>query len=98
MVRALWCRGSLMVVTEVQWVADRELLVYVFDTGAWMAYGAGVLPGTDVETYRFVLSRGFEGSQAAYKEAQRVAALYSRGVGFKGVQGHFESYCPGVGQ
>lgn len=81
-----------MKVTSIEWLADRELLVYVFDTGAVLYYGAGVLPGTDIETYRFVHATGFGGSREAYKEGQSLAAAYSRGVGFKGVQEHFESF------
>jgi hypothetical protein len=85
-----------MKVTSVEWLADRELLVYVFDNRALLYYGAGVLPGTDVPTYRFVHSTGFGWGEEAYKEGQALAAAYSRGVGFNGVQGHFESFCPVV--
>jgi hypothetical protein len=80
-----------MKVVEAQYRAEHGLLVYVFDTGAWMAYGPGVLPGTDVETYRFVVSRGFK-DRAEYKGAQTVARAYSKRLGFSGVQGHFESF------
>lgn len=83
-------------ITEVQWLAEQGLLVYVFDSGALLFYGAGVLPGTDIETYRFGPSKGFGGSREAYKEGQAVAAVYSRGLGFKGVQEHFESFAQGA--
>ena len=79
------------------YLADRQVLVYLFDSGAYLAYGAGVLPGTDVPTYRFVHSSGFGGSREAYKAAQGLARSYSRGLGFRGAQGHFESFCPGGG-
>lgn len=78
-------------VIEARWLADRELLVYVFDNRALLFYGAWVVPGTDVVTYRFVHSTGFGGSREAYKEGQAMAAAYSRGLGFDGVQGHFEN-------
>lgn len=64
-----------MQVTEARYLTDRGLLLYVFDMGAWMGYGPGVLPGTDVETYRFVVSRGFK-DWDEYKAAQGVARAY----------------------
>lgn len=57
-------------------------------------YGAGVVPGTDVLTYRFVHSSGFTGS--GYKKGKDLACEYSRGLGFPGVQKHLESFT-GVG-
>ena len=39
------------------YLADRQVLVYLFDSGAYLAYGAGVLPGTDVPTYLSALSQ-----------------------------------------
>jgi hypothetical protein len=79
-------------VNSVEWLADRQLLVYFFDNRALLYYGAGVLPGTDVPTYRFVHSHGYGGSREAYKEGQGLAAEYSRGFGYNGAQGHFESF------
>jgi hypothetical protein len=82
-----------MQVTEVRWLAEHQLLLYGFDTGAWLTYGIDVLPGTDVLTYRFVRSKGFNGDKEAYKEGKELAYAYSRGLGFKGgAQGHFESF------
>jgi hypothetical protein len=63
----------------------------VLTRGATLFYGPGLVPGTDIPTYRFVLSRGFR-DRDEYKEAQRVARTYSRGLGFDGLQGHFESF------
>ena len=83
----------LLKVTSIEWLADRELLVYVFDNGALLSYGAGVVPGTDVPTYRFVFSSGFGGSKEAYQRGQLLAIGYSRGLGYGGVQEHFESLC-----
>ena len=80
-----------MKVTDVQYSSSRGVLGFRFDTGATLFYGPGLVPGTDIPTYRFVLSRGFK-DRAEYKQAQTVARLYSRGFGFDGVQGHFESF------
>jgi hypothetical protein len=33
--------------------------------------------------------------EGAYKVGKSLAAAYSRGVGFKGIQEHFESFCSG---
>lgn len=81
-----------MKVIGVQWLMGHQLLLYVFDTKAWLAYGAGVLPGTDVPTYRFVRSHGFNGVQEAYEEGKELAYSYSHRLGFPGVQEHFESF------
>jgi hypothetical protein len=81
-----------MQVTKVKWFADRQLLVFIFDTNAFLTYGAGVLPGTDAPTYRFVWSQGFNGSKEAYNNGKALAYAYSRDLGFKGTQEHFEHY------
>ena len=96
-----WCSGvtneyeqlaqSKGGITDVHYSEDYGVLGYLFDTGAALFYGPGVLPGTDVPTYRFVYSSGFK-SQEEYQAAQAKAQAYSKGLGFEGVQGHFESF------
>jgi hypothetical protein len=81
-----------MKVVDVQYVKEREWLGFLLDTGARLFYGAGVVPGTDVPTYRFVQSSGFEGSREAYKYGKELACKYSRELGFPGIQEHFESF------
>jgi hypothetical protein len=80
-----------MQVIKTQYLLDQELLVYIFDTKTLLFYGSGVVPGTNVPTYRFVYSIGFNGNDE-YKEGQSLATAYSCGLGFKSVHNHFESF------
>lgn len=80
-----------MNVTKSQYSEEYGVLGFCFDTGALLFFGHGVLPGTDVLTYRFVYSTGFK-DKAEYKEAQRVARVYSKGLGFDNVLGYFQSF------
>jgi hypothetical protein len=90
-----WYRSDkvlkLMIITDSQYSEEKGVLGFRFDTGATLFYGPGFLPGTDVPTYRFVLSRGFK-DQTEYKEAQEKAQVYSKGLGFDSVHKHFESF------
>jgi len=80
-----------MIIIYSQYSAKYEVLGFRFDTGATFFYGRGFVPGTDVPTCRFVISRGFK-DKAEYRAAQVVARDYSRGLGFENVQGYFESF------
>src|SRR5512142_70936 len=84
------CLSELKVI-DVQYSKKYGSLGFRFNTGAWICYGPGVLPGTDVPTYRFVLSRGFK-DKAEYKLAQALAQAYSKSLGFSGCQAHWESF------
>lgn len=81
-----------MTIIDVYYVKERGWLGFLLDTGARLFYGAGVVPGTDVATYRFVHSSGFEGAREAYKEGKAVACKYSRELGYSGIQEHLESF------
>ena len=78
-------------ITDVQYNKEYGVLGFLFDTGAALFYGPGVLPGTDVPTYRFVHSSGFD-SREEYHAAQAKAIAPSKGLGFEGVQAHFDSF------
>lgn len=80
-----------MDVVGSQYSEKYQVLGYRFDTGATLFFGIGVLPGTDIVGYRYVLSRGFK-DQVEYKEAQSKANEYSRRSGYNGVLGHFKSF------
>ncbi len=80
-----------MIITDSQYSKDRNVLAFRFDTGGTLFWGPGFLPGTDVPTYRFVYSSGFK-DKAEYKEAQRIARDYSKGLGFDNVHEYFESF------
>jgi hypothetical protein len=80
-----------MVITKSQYSSESGVLAFRFDMGATLFWGSGVLPGTDVPTYRFVYSSGFK-DNAEYKASHRIARDYVRGLGFDNVQAYFESF------
>jgi hypothetical protein len=80
-----------MIITDSQYSESAGVLAFKFDTGATLFWGPGFLPGTDVPTYRFVYSSGFKGKDE-YKEAQKIARGYSKGLGFDTVMDYFESF------
>lgn len=57
-------------------------LGFQFDTGAILVYGPGMVPGTDVPTYRFMYSKGFN-SREDYLNAQKVVYKHSKEQGYE---------------